>query len=1003
MIQIYNPDNTDYEKNGDMTIFPTSAVVHPILNGSWSAELEHPIDDEGRWKYLQEEAVVKMPSFNGSQLFRIRHTEKADSGIICEMEPIFFDSIGDCFLEDIRPTGKNGQEALDLMTAPNGKYSGKSNITRAATAYYQFKNLMQAVKGEDDNSFISRWGGEILFDNFKIIINDRVGGDYGVELRYGKNITQDGLTEEIDTRSIVTRIYPKAYNGYTMTNNGYVDSPLINCYPTVKSATITFSDVKMEADEQEDDAENGVIICKNQAELDAALRKRCQEQYTAGLDKPTVTITADMVLLQDTELYKGYQVLETVSLGDTIHCRHSRLGIVTDVRVIELEYDSVLQKVSSVVLGDFQYNYFSNVSSAVNRINQAIRPDGTLIAEKVAGFINGAMSSLRAQYNIAKKQDILAILFENLEEGNPLYGALAIGTQGILISKKRTADGRGWEWTTALTAGGLIANNVIVGILSDKLGKNYWNLDTGDFRLASASTLVDGKPLDAVFSNNLLLDYIGLSTEYWDYPYTKVEYGQQDPLGGTGAVKLTGMTVTFAGIPWEWEPDMRSKENNKPIKIGNKTYTVSIWLKANVETTGSVKLYTEKKDIGITTSWQRYNFTMQVGKYEDTAQYQFEVKGDRYKEDGTPVEIYVYNPEVIYQDAEIPDLTQEDIYNLVTHNGQYQVLQMLDGKIFLNGEWINANTITSTAMRDGTVTRTKIQGGAVSTDELDSKAVTAEKIGVSELAAIGATIGGFKINDMQIYTDPDSNDVTSLVLCSWSNGVYILMRHKENGSYVTDYYWDKEGFVSDDRSSLQLLRHTTLNSDEFMDGTHHNLGSTQFNGPVDVHDDFKVASGCTKSVERDTEDYGTQDFYCYETPTPSLGDFGAGIIAEDGSCVVDIDDIFRESVNTEIEYYVFLQKEGKGDLWVSEKADTYFVVRGTPGLKFTYEVKAKQLGLEHIRFKDASRNRDVGFREVDYVAVLNGDKEKIEGEIDYEAVLETEREKLIKEMEEIKE
>lgn len=177
MIQIYNPDNTDFEKNGDMTLFPSSATVHTILNGSWFAELEHTIDAEGRWKYIQEEAVIKMPSFNGEQLFRIKSKEKSDSGVVCEMEPIFFDSIGDCFLKDIRPTGKNGQEALDLMTAPNAKYSGQSNITRTATAYYQFKNLMEAINGDEDNSFINRWGGEILFDNFKIIINDRVGGD----------------------------------------------------------------------------------------------------------------------------------------------------------------------------------------------------------------------------------------------------------------------------------------------------------------------------------------------------------------------------------------------------------------------------------------------------------------------------------------------------------------------------------------------------------------------------------------------------------------------------------------------------------------------------------------------------------------------------------------------------------------------------------------------------------------------------------------------------------
>lgn len=486
MIQLYNPTNADYTCNGDMTLTPTSAEVHVILNGAWEASLEHPIDAEGRWKYIAEDAVVKMPSFNGGQLFRIKQTGKKDSGVSAVLEPIFYDSMDDCFLADVRPTNKNGQEALDLMTAPNSKYSGQSNISKASTAYYEYKNLMEAINGDDDNSFINRWGGEILFDNFNVIINDHVGGDYGVELRYGKNIPQDGLTETVDTREVVTRIYPKAYNGHKLSGGGYVDSSLINSYPTIRTATMTFEDVKLSEDASEDDAENGVIICADQTALDKALTDKCKEQFELGLDKPKISISADMVLLSDTEDYKDYKVLETVSLGDTIHCRHNRLGIVTDARVIELTYDALSKKVTDVVLGDFQRDYFSDVSSAVNRIDSAIRPDGTVMADKIAGFINGAVARLGAQYNAAKKQDVLAILFENLDETSPMFGALAIGTQGILISRQRTSDGRSWEWTLAIDYNGIIADTIVAGVLSDRQGKNYWDLDKNELVLTKA-------------------------------------------------------------------------------------------------------------------------------------------------------------------------------------------------------------------------------------------------------------------------------------------------------------------------------------------------------------------------------------------------------------------------------------------------------------------------------------------------------------------------------------
>mgnify|MGYP005759688339 FL=1 len=485
MIQIYRVGNTNYEKNGDMTLFPTEAYLHVVLNGSWEAAIEHPIDIDGRWKYITEDAVVKMPSFNGNQLFRIKKKEKMDSGISATLEPIFMDAKDDCFLVDVRPTAKNGQQALDILCASNKKYSGVSNITKATTSYYILKNLIEAINGEDENSFIKRWGGEILFNNFQVIVNERVGGDYGVELRYGKNIAKDGLTEEVDIREVVTRIYPKAYNGYMISNNGYVDSPLISNYQTTKTAVITFEDVKMRADAQEEDEEKGIIICDTQQELDAALTEKCRQQYNLGLDKPKVTISADLVLLQNTDLYKDYVVLEQVSLGDTIHCKHNKLGIITDARVIELEYDSIRKKVRSVVLGDFKTDFFDHVSSSTNKIDGVIRPDGTLMGEKVAGILNAINTQLRLQNTIAKKQNVRAILFEDLDPDSALYGAMALGTQGFQIAKKRTEDGRDWQWETAATAEGIVANAVITGILSDKLGLNYWNLDTGEFRLAA--------------------------------------------------------------------------------------------------------------------------------------------------------------------------------------------------------------------------------------------------------------------------------------------------------------------------------------------------------------------------------------------------------------------------------------------------------------------------------------------------------------------------------------
>lgn len=501
MIQIYKPSNTNYTSNGDMTLQPSEAEIQAKLNGTWQAELSHPIDAEGRWKYIEDQAVLKMPSFNGEQLFRIVKKNKSDSGITMVAEPIFLDAKGDCYLKDIRPTNVNGQQALNQMLAPNKKYSGKSDIALKTTAYYQDKNLIQALNGEEDNSFINRWGGEIIYDNFQVIINKRAGGDYGVQILYGKNIEKDGIKEEVDFSDVVTRIYPKAFNGYSLSGNGYVDSPVIGSYPTVKSSTITFEDVKMREDAREEDEANGIIVCDTQADLDAALKKKCQEQYDNGIDKPTVTISINMVALQNTEEYQDYKVLEEVSLGDAVHCKSSNLGIVTDARVTEIKYNPISKKVSSVKIGDVAADYFGRLSDSVVRVDIAIRPDGTVIGQQVEGLINMALAQLKLQSTVAKKVNVRAILLEDTDPNSPLYGAMCWGTQGFQIASERTEDGKDWKWSTFGTANGFFADLIVAGtMLADRirggelLSQNFADGESG-FRLDLNNGIIEAVQL----------------------------------------------------------------------------------------------------------------------------------------------------------------------------------------------------------------------------------------------------------------------------------------------------------------------------------------------------------------------------------------------------------------------------------------------------------------------------------------------------------------------------
>lgn len=542
MIQIYKPSNTKYNQNGDMTLLPTKAQVRTVLNGAWQAEIEHPIDKEGRWKYIQDESVLKMPSFNGEQLFRIKKKKKEENSITATAVPIFMDSGSDCYLRDVRPTNVDGQQALTQMLAPNAKYSGESDIKLKTTAYYQDQNFIHALNGGEDNSFTNRWGGEIIYDNFQVIVNKRAGGDYGVQVLYGKNIEKNGISEEADFQNVVTRIYPKSYNGHMLSGTGYVDSPIIQSYPTVKCATLAFEDVKMKEDAQEGDEDSGIVICETQAQLDEALKRKCVEQFGAGIDKPKVTISVKMVMLQNMQEYQEYKMLEKISLGDTVHCKHAELGIVTEARVIELTYDAVSETVESVVIGDYAHDYFGGLSDVATRVEVAIRPDGTVVGQQIQGLIDMTAAQMKLQNTKAKKANVRAILFEDKDPDSPLYGAMCVGTQGLQIAKKRTADGRDWAWSTFGNANGFFADLIVAGtMLADRIrggellsqnyeeGKQGFKLDLNNGIIKAAQLLIEtakaGRVERGFRFRNGNLEILGTNGEVtasihccWSYP-----------------------------------------------------------------------------------------------------------------------------------------------------------------------------------------------------------------------------------------------------------------------------------------------------------------------------------------------------------------------------------------------------------------------------------------------------------------------------------------------------
>lgn len=460
MIQLYKSDNTNYDYNGDFIIHPESCDLEAELNGTWTLTIVYPrLDNDEVFNEIKADAVIKADTwFNEAQLFRVYSIDKTNDDVTAYARPIFFDAKNETMLLDVRPTNCTGQVALDKMCAGT-RYSGESDIKDISTAYYVRKNLIEAISSSDENSFLSRWKGEILYDNYKVIINKAAGQDRGASVRFGKNMT--AVEQDINYDDVATRIIPVAYNGYMLDGQSpWVDSEYINRYATVHTKVIEYSDIKL----AEDTTSFGETGYANILMLREALKKRCKEEFDAGIDLPAITYRVDLVELSQYEEYKDVKDLEKILLGDIVLCENDNLNISTKAKAIKITYDCINQCNTNVTLGDYEANFLDDMSSSVKTMLNNIDESGNVKGESIAGLIDLMQTKLKASREIAKKQIERAILFEDNDPDSSTFGAMSLGTTGFQIASEKNSSGD-WIWTTFGTGEGFMANCIIAGIL----------------------------------------------------------------------------------------------------------------------------------------------------------------------------------------------------------------------------------------------------------------------------------------------------------------------------------------------------------------------------------------------------------------------------------------------------------------------------------------------------------------------------------------------------------
>ena len=113
-------------------------------------------------------------------------------------------------------------------------------------------------------------------------------------------------------------------------------------------------------------------------------------------------------------------------------------------------------------MGDFKYNYFDDVSSMANRVENAIRPNGSVVGEQVQGILDGVKTQMQIQSSKARKTTKKAFLAEDIDPDSETYGAMCWGSMGLMIADSKNPDGS-WNWSTFGTGKGFFADYIVAG------------------------------------------------------------------------------------------------------------------------------------------------------------------------------------------------------------------------------------------------------------------------------------------------------------------------------------------------------------------------------------------------------------------------------------------------------------------------------------------------------------------------------------------------------------
>lgn len=436
----------------------------------------------------------------------------------------------DDYIEDKRPSGSVAVALASILAGTRWEVGACDQPGTASHTFYHVK----VREGLSD--LLKTWGGELetvietdgvqVTHRYVRIVATRGNQQSPKRFTWTKDLIS--IKRKTGSANPKTRVYGYG-KGVETDGGGY-------------GRRLTFGDINGGKDYVEDaaatevwghpDGSGGIApavdVYVNEQCEDAAQLLAETNDYLEQAKTPTVSYEANVI-----DLFAFGRDWESVAVGDCVAIidkGFSDAGIRLKGRVSKLSRNLVTGD-ATVTFGNLTDDLADIFQSMAQQLksgsNQRANYDAA--AGTSVSWLNQLMAALNKAFNAVGTYKVetfeLGVIYSNVPldaaTGVPLNAtsgmwAVNINGMGIRLAASLTSDGQ-WNWRTFITgaqvsadcinAGTMRADRIRAGLLTDEVGKNYWDMTTGEFSL-SAGTTVDNKQIattDAVISSRVKL------------------------------------------------------------------------------------------------------------------------------------------------------------------------------------------------------------------------------------------------------------------------------------------------------------------------------------------------------------------------------------------------------------------------------------------------------------------------------------------------------------------